>query len=126
MAYNSQQSINYDDYIDSIAVFGGVKKSIISKDFKGGEITNVFGGTELDFTRADINGTVVIDISQAFGEIKITAPGNWRVVTDISQIFAQTEDKRVYTNGVVDNEKILVLKGTSICAAVKIVSAYSL
>lgn len=125
MAYNSQQSINYDDYIDSIAIFGGVKKSILSKDFKGGEITNVFGGTDLDFTRADINGTVVINISQAFGEIKIIAPGNWRVVTDISQIFSQTEDKSIYTNGVVDNEKILVLKGTSICAAVKIISAYN-
>jgi predicted membrane protein len=126
MAYNSQQSINYDDYIDSIAVFGGVKKSILSKDFKGGEIINVFGSTELDFTRADINGTVVIDISQAFGKIKITVPGNWSVVNDISQILAQTEDKRRYTNYVADNEKILVLEGTSICAAVKIVSAYSL
>ncbi|MCW3109176.1 MAG: hypothetical protein JWQ09_3682, partial [Segetibacter sp.] len=27
------------DYIDSISVFGGVKKNILSKNFKGGEIT---------------------------------------------------------------------------------------
>lgn len=35
---------NPDDYMESVSIFGGVKKNIISKNFKGGEIVCIFGG----------------------------------------------------------------------------------
>jgi predicted membrane protein len=109
-----------DDYLDAVSVFGGVKKTILSKDFKGGEIVNVFGGAELDFTQADINGRVVIDITQIFGGTKIIVPSHWQVVSDLAAVFASVDDKRMKTTASPNNEKVLVLKGVSIFAGVDI------
>jgi len=109
-----------DDYLDAVSVFGGVKKTILSKDFKGGEIVNVFGGAELDFTQAEITGRVIIDITQIFGGTKIIVPSHWQVVSDIAAVFAGFDDKRMRTTASPDTEKILVLKGVSIFAGVDI------
>jgi len=109
-----------DDYLDAVSVFGGVKKTILSKNFKGGEIVNVFGGAELDFTQANINGHVVIDITQIFGGTKIVVPANWRVVPDMAAVFASVDDKRIKTAAPADSDKVLVLKGVSIFAGVDI------
>jgi predicted membrane protein len=109
-----------DDYLDSTSVFGGVKKTILSKDFKGGEIVNVFGGAEIDLTQADINGRVVIDITQIFGGTKIIVPSHWQVISDLAAVFAGVDDKRLRKTGAGDNNKILVLKGVSIFAGVDI------
>ncbi len=81
-----------DDYLDAVSVFGGVKKTILSKDFKGGDIVNIFGGAELDLTQADINGRVILDITQIFGGTKIVVPSNWQVVSDIASVFASVDD----------------------------------
>jgi predicted membrane protein len=109
-----------DDYLDTISVFGSVKKIILSKNFKGGEIVNIFGGAELDFTQADIQGTVLIDITQIFGSVKMIVPPHWQVVPDIAAVFAGIEDKRMKNTSIASSEKILVLKGVSIFAGVDI------
>jgi predicted membrane protein len=109
-----------DDYLDAVSVFGGVKKTILSKDFKGGDIVNIFGGAELDFTQSDINGRVVLDITQIFGGTKIVVPSNWQVVSDVAAVFASVDDKRLRSTASVGSEKILVLKGVSIFAGIDI------
>jgi predicted membrane protein len=109
-----------DDYLDTVSVFGGVKKTVLSKDFKGGEIVNIFGGAELDFTQADINGRVIIDITQIFGGTKIIVPSNWQVVSDIAAVFASVDDKRMKTTATLNSEKILILKGVSIFAGIDV------
>jgi predicted membrane protein len=109
-----------DDYLDAVSIFGGVKKTILSKDFKGGDIVNIFGGAELDLTQADINGRVILDITQIFGGTKIVVPSNWQVVSDIAAVFASVDDKRLRSTASANNDKILVLKGVSIFAGIDI------
>jgi len=109
-----------DDYLDAVSVFGGVKKTILSKDFKGGDIVNIFGGAELDFTQADINGRVIIDITQIFGGTKIIVPSHWQVVSDLAAVFAGVDDKRMKSTAMPNSDKILVLKGVSIFAGIDI------
>ncbi|AYL94023.1 LiaF transmembrane domain-containing protein [Mucilaginibacter celer] len=116
--YNSKYS--GDDYIDTVSIFGGVNKTILSKNFRGGDIVNIFGGAELDFTQADINGRVIIDITQIFGGTKIIVPSNWQVVSDLAAVFASVDDKRIRSTASVGSEKVLVLKGVSIFAGVDI------
>jgi len=108
-----------DDYLDTVSVFGGVNKTILSKNFKGGEIVNIFGGAELDFTQADIQGRVVIDITQIFGGTKIIVPSNWQVVSDMAAVFGSVDDKRIKSTGA-DGSKVLVIKGVSIFAGVDV------
>lgn len=104
----------------ALSIFGGVKKTILSKDFKGGEVVNVFGGVELDFTQADISGPTIIDITQVFGGIKIIVPANWKVVSDLAAVFASVDDKRIRTSAAVDSNKVLILKGISFFAGVDV------
>jgi len=109
-----------DDFLDTVSIFGGVNKTILSKNFRGGDIVNIFGGAELDFTQADISGRVVIDITQIFGATKIIVPSNWQIVTDLAAVFAGVDDKRIKSTASPNNDKILILKGTSIFAGVDI------
>lgn len=46
---------SYDlDYIDEITVFGGIKKNLTTNSFKGGKITAVFGGSEINLLNSDL------------------------------------------------------------------------
>src|SRR6187551_959447 len=74
---NSERSA--EDYIDSTTIFGGTKKNIISKDFKGGESFCMFGGVEVNLMQADINGRVVIELTQVFGGTKLVMPPHWKL-----------------------------------------------
>jgi len=116
----SQPFYSGDEHLDAVAIFGSVKKTIYSKNFQGGEIVNVFGGAEIDLTQADINGRISIDVTQAFGGVKLIVPSHWTVVSDVAAIFAGFDDKRVRTTVPQDANKVLVIKGISIFAGVDV------
>ena len=118
---NSFQST--EDTIKSVSVFGGVKKNIISKDFKGGEIVCIFGGAEINLSQADINGKVVLDMVQIFGGTKLIIPAHWSVQSEVVAILGGIEDKRPLQKEVNSNtEKTLVIRGTSIFGGIEIKS----
>ncbi len=54
---NNPGAFSSENYIDATTVFGGVHKTIVSKDFKGGDITVLMGGAEINLSQADINGS---------------------------------------------------------------------
>jgi predicted membrane protein len=111
-----------EDLMDTTTIFGNIKKNIITKDFKGGDITAVFGGTELNFMRADIQGKAVIDITMIFGGAKLIVPAHWKIQTeDIVTIFGGVEDKRPLQNEA-DDSRVLVLKGTCLFGGIDIKS----
>ncbi|MBS1532392.1 MAG: hypothetical protein JSU01_18970 [Bacteroidetes bacterium] len=120
MSYTPTVIPNSEDYFITDTVFGSIERTVISKDFKGGRIRNLFGGTEIDLSQSELKGAAVLDISQAFGQTTITVPGDWRVVTDISQVMAVVEDYRNEVYKTKNSEKVLILKGTSFCANVEI------
>jgi predicted membrane protein len=114
-----------DDYIDSTVLFGGIKKNIISKNFRGGEASTVFGGTEINLTQADVEGKIVLDITQIFGGTKLLVPPHWKIQSeDLVSIFGGVEDKRpaVADLSKVDPNKVLILKGTCIFGGIDIKS----
>ncbi|HEY1115345.1 MAG TPA: LiaF domain-containing protein [Chitinophagaceae bacterium] len=112
--------VSGDDFLDSTSVFGGTKKTILSKDFKGGDITNIMGGAEINFTQSDIQGRVVLDVTQIFGGTKIVVPPHWVVKPEMAAIFGGIDDKRTIQSAVIDHNKVLVLKGTSIFVGIEI------
>ena len=113
---------NPDDYINTTTVFGGVKKTILSKDFRGGQVGQLFGSIELDLTHADLAGVAILDIQQGFGEVKIRVPNDWWIETDTTQVFATVEDKRTHVEESFNSSKILVLRGPSVFGVIEILS----
>ena len=117
---STSYSSNIEDYLNSTIIFGEVKKTIISKDFKGGRISSLFGATKLDFSNADIQGVVVLDISQVMSETKLRVPSNWRVEADQSLFLATIDDKRTFVPQDINAGKVLILTGTSIFGVITI------
>lgn len=113
---------DYDrrDFIDVTAVFGGVKKNILSKNFRGGEITSFMGGSEIDLSQADIPGRVVIDVTNIFGGTKLIVPSGWDVQNDVTAVFGGVDDKRQINGVTLDPNKILVLDGTCLFGGIEI------
>lgn len=65
---------------DYLAIFGGIKQRVTAKKFRGGRLTALFGGFEVDLTRADIDGqTAVVDASALFGGGEIRVPPTWAI-----------------------------------------------
>jgi predicted membrane protein len=111
-----------EDFIHATSIFGGTKKNIISKNFKGGDLVSIFGGAELDLTRADFTGTATIELTTIFGGTKLIIPSNWAVKSDAAVIFGGIEDKRAVAAATEGNQKTLLLKGTILFGGVDIKS----
>jgi len=112
---------NDSDFINSSIVFGGSKKNVISKNFQGGRIENLFGGTDLNLMQADFKGTIVMDFNIAFGGCKIVLPPQWNVRNEITAILGGIDDKRPAVADV-DPSKTLVLTGSVMFGGVDIKS----
>jgi predicted membrane protein len=108
------------EYLDSTSIFGSTKKVILSKNFKGGDITCFMGGSEIDLTKADIQERVIIDVTMVFGGTKLTVPSNWDVKSEMAAIFGGIEDKRQFVSSEINTEKILIIKGTCIFGGIEI------
>lgn len=108
-----------EDSISAVSIFGGVKKNIVSKNFKGGEVVNFFGGCELNLMQADIQGRVKLEVTQVFGGTKIIIPANWTIQSDMVAVFGGIEDKRLQA-GEPNPDKVLVIDGTSVFGGIDI------
>lgn len=108
------------EYIDSTSIFGGTKKVVLSKDFRGGDVTCFMGGAEIDLTKADIQGPVVLDLTMIFGGIKLTVPSNWDIKNKMTPIFGGIEDKRTVAATNFNPEKVLILEGAAIFGGIEI------
>ena len=102
-----------DDYIDYVHVFSGGERQIVSENFRGGKVTAIFGGSEIDLTKAKLApGVSEIEIACVFGGTTIIVPDEWNVKIDVVPILGGFGDTRKLTPGrTVDPSRQLVIKG---------------
>lgn len=111
-----------EDYLDSVAIFGSLRKNIISKDFKGGDVVTVFGGAEINLSQAEIKSHVVLDLVNIMGGTKLIVPAHWEIKSEIVAIFGGIEDKRMMQQNIPSGENVLILRGTSLFGGIDIKS----
>lgn len=113
--------ISEEDFIDSVSVFGGIKKNVVSKQFKGADIVSFFGGTEINLSQADFNDRVVFDVTNIFGGTTLTIPSNWRVISEVTTIFGGFDDKRPEQSEIIeDNVKVMIIRGTCLFGGIEV------
>jgi len=108
----SDAKVVESDYIKAEAVFASVQRRLITKDFKGGKITSVFGGADIDLSKADIKESAVLHVEVMFGGLKLIIPPHWEIQADVSNIFSGIEDKRAFPNVDEAARKTLYIKGS--------------
>jgi len=101
------------DYVDELAVFSGAERVVTSKEFKGGKLTSIFGGTSLNLLNSDLaRGTNVLDVFVLFGGCDIRVPADMNVKVKVTAIFGGFSDERKVINENDANDgKDLVIKG---------------
>ncbi len=113
---------NTEDYINSVSIFGGVKKNILSKDFKGGEIVGVFSGAEINLSQAEIKGHVELEIVNVFAGTKLIIPAHWEIKSEMVAILGGIEDKRMQQANTTNGTDVLMIRGTTVFGGIEIKS----
>ncbi len=111
------------DYIDDVSIFGGGIKRYSSQNLKGGNVTAIFGGSEIDLTTAQLSseGTVV-DLFTMFGGTKFIIPGSWQVKSEATSLFGGFSDKRHIKPDQAVTDKVFLIKGVVFFGGVEIKS----
>jgi predicted membrane protein len=89
----SHKNVSKKDLDEITAIFAGNKTHNQSKDYKGGEITAVFGGAEIDLREATIKDAAVLNVSAIFGGVTVQVPKNWTVTSKVTPIAGGVENK---------------------------------
>jgi predicted membrane protein len=102
-----------DDYIDYVHVFSGGERQIASDNFRGGKVTAVFGGSEIDLTRAKLApGVSELEIACVFGGTTIIVPDDWNVKIEVVPVLGGFGDSRkLHPGRTIDLTKQLIIKG---------------
>ena len=111
--------------LNEFALFGGCERRVTSPDFKGGSITAIFGGVEIDLRQANIaDDEAELVINAVFGGCEVRVPEAWEIVAHGQGIFGGYVDS---TKGYVPTEalggaprKVLLLRGVAIFGGVEI------
>lgn len=110
--------------MNATAIFGGIERRISVRDFRWGRASSVFGGMELDFHNADIEGNeAVLEVNCIFGGAEIRVPETWRVESRSQTLFGGYTDETRLSPALDANAppgKTLIITGTILFGGVEI------
>jgi len=101
------------DKIDDVSIFGGGTKIISSNNFQGGNITAIFGGSEINLINCQLaEGDNILDVLCVFGGTTIIIPKEWNVVINVTSILGGFSNKAIRNPSVIiDQSRTLHIKG---------------
>jgi predicted membrane protein len=110
-----RSSSSSEDYLDDVAIFGGSDRILNSKNFQGGSITNIFGGSKYDLRNVQLaEGSNELDVTMIFGGSKFVVPEGWDIKIEVTSIFGGFSDKRERSIVVADPNRKLIIKGVTL------------
>lgn len=101
------------DFIDDFSLLGGRERTINTQSFRGGKVTAIFGGSQIDMRNAELaDGENYLDVFIMFGGTSIVVPPDWNVNVEVFSVLGGFGDKRYSAVKVVpDPNKTLIIKG---------------
>jgi hypothetical protein len=121
--FDPKKKVSGEDYLDDVAVFGGGDRVIHSQNFKGGKITNIFGGSKYDMSGSKLaTGSQHLEVIMIFGGSKFIIPEGWDVKVQLTPIFGGFSDKRVRSIVEKDPDRTLIISGVAIFGGGEIVN----
>jgi predicted membrane protein len=82
--------------VDLLGIFGGTQRRVTSAAFRGGSVTAIFGGVDVDLRAAGVEDPpAVITATALFGGVEIDVPDDWIVEIDALPLFGAVEDDRI-------------------------------
>lgn len=109
-----------EDTINSTVIWWGSERKTRSRQFKGGSLTAIMGGIEVDLREADIVDRAEIAIFALWGGVEVKVPPTWRVRVSGLPLLGGWDDKT--TLPVQDGAPELVVHVTAIMGGAEIKS----
>ena len=104
--------------VTAIAILGSVVRGNNSPAFRGGDLSAILGGCELDLRQAAIDGEATIEVFALWGGIEIRVPDDWSIDSRVTPILGGVEDKTRPPRSV--SRHRLILRGFIVMAGVEI------
>jgi len=121
-AFEQKTAETTEGSFDITAILGGDSRQISSYDFKGGKITAIMGGVELDLTNCYLSKDgCVIDLDVVMGGISLKVSREWNIKSEIVPIMSGIEDHDLHSRDVrIDPAALLILRGNVIMGGIEI------
>lgn len=114
-----QPSTMGPERVYATAILGGVERRVTSNDFRGGSLTAVMGGCEVDLRQAGISSSpAVLDVFAMWGGIDLRVPPEWTVKIEGTPIMGAIEDHTSPGRG--NASQVLIIRGAAIMGGVEI------
>ena len=82
------------DTLKLSAILSGIKHSVRSQGLRGGEVTAIFGGFELDLREAQLaGGSAQLEVFLLFGGGEIRVPADWEVTVTAAAVAGGVSDR---------------------------------
>lgn len=105
--------------ISAFALWSGTDRKVVSQSFRGGDVTAVMGGHEIDLRSAEAeNGRCEIDLFVWWGGVDLRVPENWKVSVESLVLMGGVEDHTKAPSGEIRGH--LVLKGLVVMGGVEV------
>ncbi|MBC6490559.1 hypothetical protein ACFSQD_09550 [Flavihumibacter stibioxidans] len=108
------------DGLNETAVFGNVRKILVTKNFSGGEVSAVFGSAEINLLQTDFQQPPHLELNAVFGSIKLVVPSHWQVKFESNAVLGGIEDKR--PRHTIYSDKVLYLEANAVFGGIQIES----
>lgn len=106
---------------NGIAILGGFKRRITTKQFRGGKVLSFMGGFQIDLRQADMEGdSATIEAMSFMGGGEIKVPESWLVSMEgISLFGAFVDETDQHTPPIAGTpQKRLIMKGASLMGGI--------
>lgn len=114
-------SASVDDAFEHSIIFMAFKRRITTQHFRYAKLSAVFGGFNLDFSMADMEGSqAIIHIEAVFGGGEIRVPPSWRVSIDAHAFAGAFMDETYGQPPVTAPTKTLIVRGSTVFGGVVI------
>jgi len=106
-----------DSFVHLTALLGGIERRVYTPDFRGGDITAIMGGCQLDLRQASMRGEAVLSVFAMWGGIDIKVPDDWTVSLEGTPLLGGFSEK---TSAPRDNSKRLIIRGVALMGGVDV------
>jgi predicted membrane protein len=82
-----------DDTVQVNNILSGTDRRITSREFKGGDVHNILGGTKIDLLEARLAaGDWLLTVSTVLGGVEVFVPRDWNIEVHPSNVLGGVDD----------------------------------
>lgn len=108
-----------DQSISAFALMSGTDRKVVSKQFRGGDVTAIMGGHEIDLRGVELaDGSATLDLLVWWGGVDLRVPQDWSVICDGLVVMGAIEDNTKPSGGPPTGR--LVLQGLVVMGGVEV------